>query len=66
MVIPISIPSGAAFVTAAIHYGLEECMEICHIEVNIFLEETEENLHILHLKLKLIFDYPFISSYMPV
>ncbi len=22
-------------------------MEICHIEVNIFLEETEENLHIL-------------------
>ena len=31
----------------AIHYGLEECMEICHVEVNIFLEETEENLHIL-------------------
>lgn len=30
----------------AIHYGLEECMEICHIEVNICLEESEDNLHI--------------------
>ncbi len=29
-------------------------MEICHIEVNIFLEETEENLHILHLKIMVL------------
>lgn len=30
----------------AIHYGLEESIEICHIEVNISLEEAGRSLHI--------------------
>lgn len=30
----------------AIHYGLEECMEVCHIAVNIELEKDSRILHI--------------------
>lgn len=30
----------------AIHYGLEECMEVCHIEVNIALDKDSRILHI--------------------
>lgn len=33
----------------AIHYGLEECMETCHIEVTVQLDESA---HILHIYVK--------------